>query len=147
MGNKGLGEENSGTLLCQLPPHPGNSLFCPPEGMELGSARIQQPQVQDSSYRPKGLNEKAMQVEVRVGGAASVHQPPLGKFAGKPLLASEHLQFFNSTVGTWSYHLLPQEVWERRQKKVDSFIRDPADSRDPREFLHHPAATLGCTSR
>ncbi|ELK02086.1 hypothetical protein PAL_GLEAN10015091 [Pteropus alecto] len=102
--------------------------------MELGGARIQQPQVQDSSYSPKGLNEKAMQVEVRMGDAASVHQPPIGKFAGQPHLASEHLQFVQLYSGNLELppHT-PQEVWERRQKKVDSFIRDPADSRDPKK--------------
>lgn len=49
------------------------------------------------------------------------------------------LNLSNSTVGTWSYHLTPQEVWERRQKKVDSFIRDPADSRDPRKGVPAPS--------
>lgn len=56
-GKQGFRRELRSTLLCQLPPHPGTSLFCPPEGMQLGGARTQQPQGQDSSYSPKGLKK------------------------------------------------------------------------------------------
>ena len=75
---------------------------------------------------------------------------------GKSLLANpfwdlSSLHLFNSIMGTWCYYLIPPEVWEWRQQKADSFIKDPADSRSPREgglgALHRPAPPHGCTSR
>lgn len=32
------------------------------------------------------------------------------------------LNLSNSIMGTWCYHITPQEVWERRQKKVDGAL-------------------------
>lgn len=94
MGKKGLGEENSGVHCCASSrPILGTHYSVLPKEWSWVVPEYSSLKCKTLLTAPKGLNEKAMQVEVRVGGAASVHQPPMGKFAGKPLLASEHLQF------------------------------------------------------
>lgn len=62
---------------------------------------------------------------------------------GKSLLANpfwdlSSLHLSNSIMGTWCYYLIPPEVWEWRQQRADSFIKDPADSRSPKVWSLAP---------
>lgn len=63
-----------------------------------------------------------------------MQQAPIGKSVlANPSCYLSILNLSNYIMATWCYHLTPQEVWERWQQKVDSFIKDPADSRSPGE--------------
>lgn len=85
-----------------------------------------------------------------------MQQAPIGKSVlANPSCYLSILNLSNYIMATWCYHLTPQEVWERWQQKVDSFIKDPADSRSPgegkpgrqrRPAPPRPAPPHGCTA-